>query len=134
MIKTYKETIDGKLYTTKTLPATEGLVLLPVIVNMLGEKVANLILATDDKQQGQLLADPKIVAAVLMAVAERASKEGGLLSLKDLLRYTECDTIQVGDATVSGSVFDRFDTHFGGEYKHLFSVVWFVIRKNFIDL
>ena len=133
MIKTYTEVIDGKQYTTKTLPASEGLALMPILINMLGEQVANLILATNDEQQKELLKDPKIVSKALMAVAKQAAQEGGMMAFKDLLRHTQCDAIRVGDTTIEGSVFDRFDSHFAGEYKHLFSVAWFVIRKNFID-
>lgn len=133
MRKTYTETLGGKTYTTKTLPATEGILLMPRVLALLGDKVAHLLLVTDDSQQEQLLADPKILGGILVNVAERAAETGGILVLKDSLKHTECDQVKVGEAELKANVHERFDEHFAGDYKHLFEVFWWVIRKNFID-
>jgi hypothetical protein len=133
MIKEYTEVIGGKTYRTKTLPATEGLLLLPRILSLLGEKVANVLLVSGDENQALLLDNPKVIAGVLMQIAERAAESGGLLAIKDTLRHTECDDVKVGDAVVKANVHERFDTHFAGDYRHLLEVFWWVARRNFID-
>lgn len=131
-IKTHTKTIDGLAYTTRTLPATQGLVILPKIIALCGEALAGLFIATDDQARRELLQDPAVVGRVIGTIAERAADSDGLLVLRDLLASTECDKIQIGEAEVPGSVAEHFDSHFAGRYQHLVSVALWVAQCNFI--
>ncbi len=124
--------IDGKTYTTKTLPASEGLRLMPKIITLFGEKILALFVSTDEKQAEGLLKNPKVVAAMLVEMAEKAGEsEDGWLVMKDLMKYTTCDKVQVGAVEGEGSVFKHFDDHFAGDYQHLLQVAMWVTHAGF---
>ena len=131
VIKKHETIIDEKPYSCETFPATEGLIILPKLISLLGEDVANLIFTVDDEQIGGLLENPKVLAAMMVKISERAAENNGLLVLKDLLKYTRCSAVRVGDATLEASVWERFDSHFAGDYLHLFKVVSWVARASF---
>jgi len=131
VVKTHTTVIDGKSYSCQTFPATEGLIILPKLLAMLGEEVANLVFATNDEQLDGLMDSPKVLAAMMVKISEKAAENDGLLVLKDLLKYTSCEQVKVGDAEIPQSVYDRFDSHFAGEYLHLFKVVGWVARASF---
>ena len=132
----HTKTIDGIQYITQTLPASDGLKIMPQLVALLGDSLVGLIFATDEKQRDGLLQDPKVLAALITGIATTAaeSEVGGLLVLRDLLRTTECDQVAIGDAAVPGSVYTHFDLHFAGRYKHLVEVAMWVGRVNFFGL
>lgn len=133
VITTHTTDIDGKPYSCKTFPASEGLVLLPKLISLLGEDVANLVFATSDDQLEGLMENRKVLSAMMVKIAEKASEDDGLLNLKELLKYTTCEKIKVGDAEISDSVYERFDTHFAGDYLHLFKVIGWVARASFAN-
>lgn len=132
-IREHTNTIDGIVYTTTTLPASDGLRIMPRLVALLGDALVGLIFATDEDQRDGLLEDPKILAAVVTGIATTAaeSEVGGLMVIKDLLRTTQADRVAIGDAEVPGSVHTHFDLHFAGRYKHLVEVAMWVGRVNF---
>jgi hypothetical protein len=132
LTKQHTKTIDGITYTTTTLPAAAGLVILPKMMSLFGEALIGLFIATDDDTRESLLEDPKVLAAMLTRVSEKAAEDDGLLVLKDLLVSTEADRVSIGDAEVPGSVHTHFDGHFAGRYRHLFEVALFVGVSNFI--
>lgn len=131
LTKTHTKTIDGVLYTTTTLPAAMGLVILPKLMALFGEALIGLFIATDEEGRDEFLADPKILAAMMTRIAERAAEDDGLLVLKDLMKQTEADRVAIGDTEVPGSVHTHFDGHFAGRYRHLFEVALFVGVSNF---
>jgi hypothetical protein len=131
VIKEHTTVIDGKTYTCKTFPATEGLVILPKLISVLGEAVTNLVFGVDDAELAEAMSNPKIIGAMLVKISERVSENDGLLVLKELLAYTSCDQVKVGDAEINQSVYDRFDSHFAGDYMHLINVVSWVARASF---
>ena len=131
VIKEHTTVIDDKTYTCKTFPATEGLIILPKLISLLGEEIANLVFATDNKQLEELMNSPDVLIAMVVRISEKVAENDGLLYLKDLLKYTTCEQIKVGDAEIPGSVYERFDTHFAGEYLHMFKVVSWVARASF---
>lgn len=133
VIATHTNTIDDKSYSCKTFPATEGLIILPKLITLLGEEVTNLVFGTDDDQLQELMGNPKVLGAMLVKISERVSEVDGLLVLKELLRYTTCEQVKVGEAEISASVYDRFDTHFAGDYMHLLQVVQWVARASFAN-
>ena len=133
VVKTHEQVIDGKTYSCKTFPASEGLILLPKMLALLGEEVANLVFGLEDTDLETLMDDRKVVSAMLVRISERAAENDGLLILRDLMRYTECDKVRVGDADVRASVHERFDEHFAGEYGHLIRVAVWVGRASFAN-
>lgn len=133
MLKTHTQEIDGLVYETKTFPATEGLVLLPRLIALLGEQVFNLVFATNEEQMGGLMADPTVMGAIMVRIAERAAENDGLLVCKDLLKYTTCDKVQIGDGVFPSSVHTHFDNHFAGNYGHLLKVCAWVARATFVN-
>lgn len=123
--------IDGITYTTRTLPATTGLVILPKLIALFGEPVLKIMFSTDGEERGALLSDPKIMAAVLHAMASNAADTDGLLVIKDLFRATSADKVKIGTTEVDDSVYTHFDTHFAGRYMHLATVSMWVASCNF---
>ena len=81
----HTKTIDGIQYITQTLPASDGLKIMPQLVALLGDSLVGLIFATDEKQRDGLLQDPKVLAALITGIATTAaeSEVGGLLVLPD---------------------------------------------------
>lgn len=130
-LKTYTEVIDGATYSTTTLTATEGLVILPKLVALLGEDGLSLLIATSEEEQESLWENKEVQAALIMRLAENAAKDEGLLIVRRLLQNTTCDKIQVGDRLTTAKVRDNFDAHFAGNYMHLVRVAIWVGRMSF---
>jgi hypothetical protein len=126
-------TIDGINYSTKTLPASEGLKLAPKLISLFGEDVLSLFAATsDDDKAERLLERPEVLGAVLTNMAERATdSDDGWLVLKELMRYTKSDRVRIGEVEGPGSVYDHFDTHFAGRYQHLLQVAMWAAMAGF---
>lgn len=129
-MKTQSEVIDGITYTTRTMPATQGLMILPKLVNLVGENGLTLLMATSEDERASLMENKEVVAALITSIADRAS-DGGLLVLKELLELTTCNKIKIGDNEVEGSVLENFDDHFAGRYVHLITVAIWVGRVSF---
>ncbi len=128
----HTKTIDGVTYTTRTLPASRGLVIMPKLLALFGEPVLKLMFTADADQRVELLQQPKIVAALLHGIATNASETDGLLVVKDLFETTTADKVRIGDAEVEGSILSHFDGHFAGRYAHLAAVALWVATCNFI--
>lgn len=130
-LKTYSEVIDGANYSTTTLTATEGLVILPKLVSLLGEDGLSLLMATSEDEQAALWENKEVQAALIMRLAENAAQDEGLLIVRRLLQNTTCDKIKVGDQVTTGKIADNFDSHFAGNYMHLIQVAIWVGRMSF---
>lgn len=130
-MKTASKVIDGITYTTETLPATEGLRILPKLVDLVGENGLALLMGTTDDQKDSLMANAEVTSSLMANVAARAAENDGLLVLRDLMAKTRCDKIKIGDATIEGSVHENFDDHFAGRYLHLINVAIWVGRVSF---
>ena len=131
MTQEHCEVIDGILYKTKTLPATEGLILLPKLIQLMGEEGIQLFLATTEEQKDSLMGDAEVVGALVSHIASNAAENDGLLVVKRLLQRTTCDKIKIGDNFIEGKVTDHFDDHFAGKYLHLLNVCIWVGRASF---
>jgi hypothetical protein len=131
-LKEHTRDFSGTTYTTRTLPASKGLIIMPKLMALFGEALVGLFFATDEKARETLLEDPKILAAVIASIAEKAAETDGLLVIKDLLIGTRADKVKVGDVEVEGSVHDHFDEHFSGRYRHLVEVAVWVGTCNFM--
>jgi hypothetical protein len=131
-LKEHSRDFSGVTYTTKTLPASRGLVIMPKLMSLFGEALVGLFFATSDEDREALLGDPKILAAVISSIAEKAAEADGLLVIKDLLADTHADKVRVGDAEVPASVHSHFDHHFAGRYRHLVEVAIWVGSCNFM--
>jgi hypothetical protein len=125
--------IGGHEYICETFPASEGLVLLPKLLALLGDDVARLVFSTNDEQKAQIFGSNDLIAGILVKVSERAAENDGLLLVRDCFSRTKCTTGKVGDAVVEIDLGDirRFDAHFAGKYKHLFEVFAWIVRLSF---
>ncbi len=131
-IKEHTRDFSGTTYTTKSLAASKGLVIMPKLMALFGEALVGLFFATSDEDRETLLSDPKVLAAVISSIAEKAAETDGLLVVKDLLIDTHADRVRVGDAEVPASVHAHFDHHFSGRYRHLVEVAIWVGSCNFM--
>lgn len=130
-LKKFTEVIDDISYTTTMLPATQGIIIMPKLIDLLGETAMTLLIATSEQQKDVLLNDDETKAALISSIAERAAEDNGLLIVKELLKHTTCDKIQIGDNFVTGNVHENFDDHFAGRYMHLVNVALWVGRVSF---
>lgn len=141
VVKEHSITIDGIYYTTKTLPAIQGLVVMPRLVNLVGYKTLALIFGAYQEAGSEgataLFSDMTVTAAVIANIAKNlAEKRPGDPDptdvLKDALIDTTADKVDFGAGPVQGSVYEHFDEHFGANYMHLLKVVGWVGAVNFI--
>jgi len=122
------ESVDGIRYTSTKLPTMAGLNLMGRTGIALGEHgLRTLVLAkvsTLDAIMAEVIAGTavsRVVAAGLVQLAR------GLVDDPELAREL-CQGLK----TETGAVADRFESHFSGEYPHLFKVLAFVLRHNFM--
>lgn len=133
-MKTHTKVIDDVAYTTKTLTATEGLILMPKLVALFGSDLLRLMLGRSNEERAAIMAEPSTMAILLAAIAKNAAVNDGLLVVKELLATTTTEHVRVGDTTVPGRVIDHFDSHFDQRYQHLFEVALWVASCNFLGL
>jgi len=142
IVKKQSTVIDGITYTTETLPAISGLVVIPRLVALFGREVLALLFGlmgdagVDEDAIEALIADPKVLAAIVANVATNIAtaqtKEDPTTVLRDVLRTTRADKVDIGATSpVEGSVYEWFDSHFSARYAHLMKVVGWVARVNF---
>jgi hypothetical protein len=132
VITSHTTVIDGIGYTTKTLPATEGLALLPRLIRLAGDKAMTLLMGVDSGDVDALLSEGEVVAALLVGMAERASDDDdGWTIARQILKYTTADKVRIGEAEIPGSVAEHFDTHFAARYQHLLEVCVWAARVGF---
>ncbi len=137
-MRTHTTVIDGVSYETTNLPASEGLVILPKLIAIFGESLIGLLLTAADDDESKtaetlqaLLSNPKVLAAMIDTIAQRAAEDDALLVVRRLMKTTTADKVRIGDAEVPGPVHTHFDGHFAGRYKHLFEVAFWVAKANF---
>ncbi len=129
----HTKVIGGITYTTTTLPATKGLVIMPRVLKLFGATILKILFeAESDEDRQALLSDPQVIAALLTEIAGNAAEDNGLLVVVDILQTTTADKVKIGDTTVSDvRVTDHFDEHFSGRYAHLAEVTMWVASCNF---
>lgn len=121
---TVQHRIDGVMYTSTKFPARVGLELMPRVTALVGSGLLRLVAAGDM----QTLPIDRLAAA-LVAVADRALRDGLVPLVLDLLRHTQCGAFRDGG---QGPITpDKFDTHFAGEYMHLLKVCALALAHNF---
>lgn len=111
--------IDGLVYTSTKLAASDGLELWPRLMALVGPGVARAV-AVGDTGDFDL--------AIMFAIAEKAASDGLLPTVRDLLRRMQCN--QLYSTKKEGDVLSDFDEHFSGEYAHLLKVLAFSIAHN----
>jgi hypothetical protein len=140
MMETKQQIIDGITYTTKTLPTTQGLVIMPKIVSLFGEPLLKLIFTVvgqgvPQEDRMKLFKSPEILGGLLGSIARNAAENDGLLVVKELLVATTADKVKIGEAFGANEpVMNHFDTHFAGRYMHLAEVAFWVASCNFLEL
>jgi len=134
IIKEHSTVISGTTYITKTFSPTEGLVLLPNLISLIGQDILKLLVGTSDEERKELFKSPDVISGMVAGIAANAAQsEDGFLVLKRLLKHVSSDKVRIGEATVSGSVYEHFDTHFHGRLLHLLEVAIWVATVCFID-
>ena len=131
-MKTHHTTIDGVTYSAKTLPATQGLIVMPKLLAIFGEVLLKIVFAVDDDERDELIRDPATIAAFLGRMALNAAETNGLLVVKELFEGVEADKVKVGEVDVPGPVLAHFDNHFSARYGHLFQVAAWLAVLNFL--
>jgi hypothetical protein len=135
IVKKMESTIGGVPYKMTTFTASEGLMMYPKIITVLGHNALNLIMSTTDDQRNEMLTNKKIAAGLLLSVCASAEvSERGLLVLKDLMVKVTSTKLSIGEGEGEGSLMDHFDSHFTGRMGHLIEVVMWVMQENFSEL
>lgn len=130
----HQEVIGGLLYETKILPATEGLIILPKLMKLIGKHTLNMLLEIGVEDSASLLNNAEVASAMLCSIAENAAEDDGFLIVRRMLKQTTCDKIKIGDNYIKGNVADHFDRHFAARYTHLLEVCVWVARVSFGNL
>jgi hypothetical protein len=117
--RTVQMRIDGVMYTSSKLPASIGLELWPRLTALCGSALVRAV-ATSDMSGFD--------ARVIVAVADRAMRDGLVTTCTDLLKRVQCE--KTPSQPDGGHVIDDFDEHFAGEYGHLLKVCAFALAHN----
>jgi hypothetical protein len=128
VVQDHSTEIDGVPYTCTTFTATEGLEILPRLINLFGERVIQLTMMSGPEKIGGLMGNSEVLAAIIAEASRSgADAEGGWTVLKDLLIKTRSTAVRIGENEVDGS----FDSHFSGRLMHLVQVAVWVATKSF---
>lgn len=121
---TIQHKIDGVVYTSTKFSARTGLELLPRVTTLVGAGLLRLI-ATGEAEGLPI----DRLALALVAIADRALRDGLVPLVLDLLGSTQCGAFRGGgDGKITP---DKFDEHFAGEYLHLLKVCALALAHNF---
>ena len=121
---TIQHKIDGVMYTSIKFPARTGLELMPRVTTLIGSGLLRLV-ATGEAESLPI----DRLALALVAIADRALRDGLTPLVLDLLAHVQCGAFKDGgDGKITG---DKFDTHFAGEYLHLLKVCALALAHNF---
>jgi hypothetical protein len=132
VVQDHSTEIDGVPYTCTTFTATEGLEILPRLINLFGERVIQLTMMSGPEKIGGLMGNSEVLAAIIAEASRSgADAEGGWTVLKDLLIKTRSTAVRIGENEVEGSVHQHFDSHFSGRLMHLVQVAVWVATKSF---
>jgi hypothetical protein len=116
--------IDGVMYTSTKFPARTGLELMPRVTTLIGAGLLRLV-ATGEAETMPI----DRLAFALVAIADRAMRDGLVPLVLDLLGSMQCGAFRDGG---EGKITpDKFDTHFAGEYVHLLKVCALALAHNF---
>lgn len=121
---TIQHKIDGIMYTSTKFPARTGLELMPRVTTLVGAGLLRLV-ATGE---GESMPIDRLAFA-LVAIADRALRDGLVPLVLDLLAHVQCGAFRDGgDGKITP---DKFDSHFAGEYVHLLKVCALALAHNF---
>ncbi len=116
--------IDGVTYTSTKFPARVGLELMPRVTALVSSGLLRLVAVGDL----DTLPIDRLVAS-LVAIADRALRDGLVPLVLDLLARVQCGAFRGGG---QGPITpDKFDEHFAGEYVHLLKVCALALAHNF---
>ena len=116
--------LDGITYTSTKFPARTGLELMPRVTTLVGAGLLRLV-ATGEVESMPI----DRLAFALVAIADRAMRDGLVPLVLDLLGSMQCGAFRDGgDGKITP---DKFDTHFAGEYVHLLKVCALALAHNF---
>jgi len=132
VVQDHSTTIDGVDYTCTTFTASEGLKVLPRLINLFGERVIQLTIMSGPEKLEHFMAQPDILAAIVSEAAKAAAEDpDGWMVLKDLMAKVRSESVRIGEAQVPASVYEHFDSHFSGRLIHLVKVAVWVATHSF---
>ncbi len=136
IVREHTKVIDEVTYTTRTFPASEGLVIYPKLLALFGEEGIAFFLEMASGGIGgedvaeQIFDEAPKVAKMVASIATNGGA-GGFLIIKSLFTNTKADKLVLGDTVAPGSVDQHFDEHFSANYAHLAKVAFWVAKVNF---
>ena len=139
MYREATETINGRTYRMRTLPASEAIDLMKGLGKYLPEKILHiLILAQVNAKAVEDLKSPKVLAAMLAAVyGHQPQVAGDSDPSKDLshwarecFKYCTVDPLPFGK-DLKGSAYEHFDELFSGDLGELVEVLLWLLPANF---
>src|SRR5690606_21600658 len=118
---------DGKVYTINPYLTTQGMKLLTDIVILAGEPLITLAVQLKSHKGPISEADitPEQVQKVMLGLTARMSSDSIDLLFKRILE---------GTLITSQKCSDVYDTHFIGDYMHLFKVVAITLKEQCVGL
>lgn len=136
VIKTHDTVIGGKSYSTKPFDGVEALTMLPRLMAILPDRVANLLFKKETEEVEKLFEDEEVIRELGLDVVKYVADENlDLRVLRDLLKHTDCTAGGYLDgedgSAVKINMSEKFGTHFQNDYFHLFRVAWWVGLVSF---
>jgi len=140
VVTEHRKTIDGVPYVATTYPAMYAIQMMGRLRRVAPdekiEKIIEFLIHKDDgglseKQVEALFGEPAVLMSLLMGASKEWADKADWALPRDLLKHTETDQLQLGDAVGKGSVFDFFDEHFAGRLGHLGKVVLWATKVGF---
>jgi len=130
VIKTHDTVIGGKSYSTKPFDGVEALTMLPRLMAILPDRVANILFQKDTEKVEKLFENEEVIRELGLDVVKYVADEGlDLRVLRDLLKNTDCTAggyLDGENDTVTINMSEKFGRHFQNDYFHLFRVAWWV--------
>lgn len=130
VVQPHEQEIEGALYKTRTLSATEGIDLAQSLARVLADGLLDMIVQDPSKDfdVSKLFSDPMAIGVLLARSAQKAP-QGELSELaKHILQHTTVRDMKLDTDMPIRQVFDR---HFAGRYMHLFAVLGWVLSVSF---
>ena len=89
IVKEHTKAIDGLVYTARTLPAMDALILLPRLVSLVGPKALKLLFSAGSGVN-ELLTDPAFISGLMAMVAENITAS---ITEKGIIRTPTPETV-----------------------------------------
>lgn len=121
--------INDKVYSTKLLPACEGIVVFNELLALFGPTIAS-IADNMNNEDFILPEDDQLFTKAVMLLVQSMGQSDVLKIIKVITRDVSCNGIGVG---CDGVNTIEFDNHYAGNYGELALVLEWCLKENFKD-